>query len=256
MAFRALRPSGAEIDERSARPDESEPTASRRRFLTRAVAGGAIVAGAAAIPLSSLAAQAQTEGQEGTTPGSTPGTTPTPPAPSGSKPLVSGDDLELVVTMQSIELAVIASYDAFVATGKLTSADAETGRMFKLHHEDHEQALAELAGGAAVKEPNPQLEGELVPLIQNAADADELLTIIYNLEESLAATYDLVLGELASFRASAVVSRILPVDGQHAIVWSQKRFPDPNVWAEDITTWIPAFQSQSGAIDLATHPAS
>jgi hypothetical protein len=261
MAFRALRRTSAEIDEQHLA--ESDHAASRRRFLTRAATGGALAVGASTLPLSSLvpgaAAQTESGGAQptsGTTPGTTAGTLPSAPPVTGDPPVVEGSDLTLVVFLQSIELSVIDAYEGMVATGKFAPAIAQTAREFTLHHTEHNAALGELSGGAAPTEPNANLTAELTPLIASATNTEDLATIAYTLEERVTATYAAALGALESWRAAAVASKILPVDSQHAIVWSQVTVPDTTEWATEITTWIPNFQSATDAIDIIQYPAS
>jgi hypothetical protein len=256
MAFRALRRTSAEIDEQHLA--ESGRSASRRRFLTRAAAGGAVAVGASALPLSSHVPGASAQTEEGTEPtaGTTPGTLPTAPEVTGDPPLVEGSDLTLVVFLQSIELTAVDAYETMVATGKMAPAVAETARQFSLHHTEHAEALAELAGGASVTDPNPGLTAELTPLIESGTNQDDMATLAYNLEERITATYAAALGALESWQAAAVASKILPVDSQHAVVWSQVLEPDPTEWATEITTWIPNFQSATDAIDIIQYPAS
>lgn len=258
MAFRALRRTAAEIDEQH--PGGSAASASRRRFLTRAATGGALAVGATALPLSPLVpgAGAQTETEEGgETPGTTPGTLPEAPAATGGDPpVVEGSDLTLVVFLQSIELFAVDAYDSIVATGKLAPAVAENARRCGMNHQQHAEALGELAGGASVLDPNPGLTDEYTPRIEGATGPDELAAAAYEIEERIAATYAAALGGLESWQAAAVASKILPVDSQQAVVWSQILEPDTAVWAEDIGTWIPNFQSATGAIDIIQYPAS
>jgi hypothetical protein len=268
MAFRALRRTVAEIDERHRAPvgttgDDLGDTpvgsdrSSRRRFLTRAAAGGAIAVGASALPLSSIALAQSEDGEtSGTTPGSTPGTTAAAAPVVGDPPVVQGNDLALVVFLQSLELAAVKAYENLVATGRIAPANAQTAREFSLHHGEHGKALAELAGGAAATAPNPRLNTELTEAITAGADQAQLITVVYSLEESLTATYAAALGVFDSWQAAAEASKILPIDSQHAVVWSQVLVPDPTQWATQITTWIPNFQSATGAIDFAGYPAS
>ena len=178
------------------------------------------------------------------------------PSTTGDPPVVEGSDLTIVVFLQSIELAAVDVYGAMVGTGKLAPAVAQTARQFSQHHNEHSEALGELAGGSAATEPNPGLVAELTPLVQSATDQGQLATLAYNLEERVTATYAAALSQLGSFRASAVASRILPVDSQHAVVWSQILVPDPTEWATEITTWIPNFQSATDAISIIEYPAS
>lgn len=277
MAFRALRRTVAEIDERHRdamtttgdqlgdAPTGADRSASRRGFLTRAATGGAIAVGASALSVATGVPRAlaqTTQGGEGEgsgdpTAGTTPGTAPAAPAAgSGTPPIVEGTDLVLVVFLQSIELAAVEAYGAMVSTGRLAPAVAQTARQFSLNHTEHGKDLGELAGGQATTVANPRLVSELTPRIAAATTQDELATIAYELEESIAATYAATLGQFADFQAAAEASRILPVDSQQAIVWSQVLYPDPNEWATQITRWIPNFQSASGAINITEYAAS
>ena len=274
MAFRALRRTVAEIDERHRdavtttgdqigdAPVGADRSASRRGFLTRAATGGAIAVGASALSVTGASrALAQTtqggEGEGDPTAGTTPGTAPAAPAaPTGEPAIVEGTDLVLVVFLQSIELAAVQAYAAMVETGKLAPAVAQTARQFSLNHAEHSTALGELAGGQATTVANPRLVSELTPRIAAAGTREELATIAYELEESIAATYAATLGQFDDFRAAAEASSILPVDSQQAIVWSQVLYPDPNEWATQITRWIPNFQSASGAINITEYAAS
>jgi hypothetical protein len=255
MAFRALRRTSAEIDEQHLA--ESDRSASRRRFLTRAATGGALAVGASALPLSSLVPGASAQTEEGGEPteGTTPGTLPTAPEVTGDPPVVEGNDLTLVVFLQSIELTAVDAYGVMVDTGKLAPALAETARQFKVHHDEHAEALGTIAGGASVTDPNPGLTAELTPLIESATSQEDLATFAYTLEERITATYAAALGALESWQAAGIASRILPVDSQHAVVWSQVIEPDPTEWATEITTWIPNFQSATDAIDIIQYPA-
>lgn len=270
MAFRALRRTVAEIDERHRdavtttgdqlgdAPTGADRSASRRGFLTRAATGGAIAVGASALSVATGVPRALAQTGEGDpTAGTTPGTAPAaPPAAAGTPPIVEGTDLVLVVFLQSIELAAVQAYAAMVDSGKLAPAVAQTARQFSLNHTEHGKALGELAGGQATTVANPRLVSELTPRIAAAATREEIATIAYELEESITATYAATLGQFADFQAAAEASRILPVDSQQAIVWSQVLYPDPNEWATQITRWIPNFQSASGAINITEYAAS
>jgi len=102
----------------------------------------------------------------------------------------------------------------------------------------------------------PGSSSELLPGIEAATVGAELVTAAYNLEEAITATYAAALGQFNSWQAAAEASKILPVDGQHAVVWSQVLFPDPNEWEAQIERWIPNFQSASGAINITEYAAS
>lgn len=266
MAFRDLRRQVAEIDEqhrasmRSIEDDLGElhygtdpaAAASRRSFLTRAATGGAIAFGATVIPVASMvpAALAQTTGTSGTTPGSTATTK------KRVEPSVTGNDLVVVQFAQTVELAAVAAYQATIDAGKLTNATAEVARMFAGHHQDHAKALGTLAGSDAPDAPNAKLVAELTPKISAATTQVAAAQVLYDLEDGAAATYAYALGVLEAWDVAGAASTIMPVEAQHAIVWSQVIQPDPNEWATQITTWVPNFQSQSGAFTPSKYAAS
>lgn len=296
MSFRDLRRHSAEIDEQPRGPVDAidvdhadlpagpDPTvaASRRSFLRRAAAGGAIAFGAGAVPVgamipSALAQSTTTTGGAApkagaaptagavptagaaTTSGSTPGTVPGTSVPVAGKkkdpPKVKGDDLTLVVYLQTMELAAVSAYTAIVATGKLTSPVAETARVFGMHHQDHADALAAFAGSEALDRPNATLGRQLLPSITSATTANEIVRIAYDLEESIAATYAAAMGELEEWEIAELVATMMPVTSQQALAWSLDLETDIGIWAKDIKTWIPNFQNDSRRYDPAKYPA-
>jgi hypothetical protein len=259
MSIRRLRRSTAEIDEQHpasmpAIDDELDPALSgRRRFLTRAAAGGAIAFGATAIPLSTLvpSALAQTGG---TTPrGSTPGSTPaTSGAPDKSTAKVEGNDLDIVVFLQTIELAAVAIYKAIDETGRLSSPVGESARQFALHHKDHAAKFAEFAGNQALNTANATLVGELTDRIAPAASDGtiaerQLAQLAFDLETGIAATHAFALGQFDGWEIAGLSSIIEPVESQHALAWSLVIEPDAEQWKNAIKTWIPPFQNEDGA---------
>lgn len=269
--------------------------ASRRSFLRRAATGGAIAFGATAVPVGAMipsalaqstttttggaapkagaaptagavptAGAAPTAGAvptagAATTSGSTPGTVPGTSVPAAGKtkdpPKVKGDDLTLVVYLQTIELAAVAAYTAIVATGKLTSPVAETARVFGMHHQDQADALAAFAGSEALNRPNATLVRQLLPPIAAATTANEIVRIAYDLEESITATFAAAMGELEEWEIAELVATMMPVTSQQALAWSLDLETDIDIWAKDIKTWIPNFQNDSRRYDPAKYPA-
>lgn len=268
MAFRDLRRKVAEIDEQhraSMRDIDDElgelhygtdpaAAASRRRFLTRAATGGAIAFGATVIPVASMVpaalAQTTTSGTSATG-GSTPPTTKKRVEPS-----VSGSDLTVVQFAQTVELAVVELYGTMIDGGKLPNSLSETARVFKGHHQDHADALAKLAGSDAPNTANAKLLAELNPKVAAASTAKDLAQIAYGVEDGAASTYLYALGVLQEWDVAGAASSILPVEAQHAIVWSQVIEPDPNAWATQIKTWVPNFQSQTAAFEPTKYASS
>ncbi len=253
MSFRRPRPVAAEIDEQtqaSATRAADELAASRRRFLTRAAAGGVIAVGASAVPLASMApAFGQTTGS---TPGSTPGSAPA----SASTALVKGEDLTWVVFTQGLELAAVDAYDAMVKSGRFLSAVAQNARDFGLHHKDAAIKLGEEAGSEAVTTPNATWAKQLTTQIDAAQTQIAMATVAYNLEEALAATYSLGLG-LVGWETAKVFATISPVAAQQALTWSVvAQASDLEAWKAQITTYLPNFQTDTAALKPAQYPAS
>jgi len=262
MSIRRLRRLTAGIEEQHGDPMEhtddhvgdvhlaGDPasTASRRRFLTRAAAGGAIAFGATAIPVSTLMPAALAQ-PGGTTPGSKP---PGSAAPAKSTAKVEGADLAIVMFMQTIELAAVEIYQSIVGSGRLTSAAADSARQFGLHHQDHAIKFAEYAGNQALNTANRALVDQFDSLIA-LAELDreqaqkQLAEVAFDLESGLAATHSLAMGEFDGWEIASVSATIEPVESQHALAWSLVIEPDANEWKNNITTWIPPFQNDDGA---------
>ena len=270
MSIRDLRRPTAEIDEHDTAdlPAGTAPTvASRRSFLRRAAAGGALAAGATAVPVAALIpsalAQSTTPGTGGVTSGTTPGTavagTTVPSSATARKkdpPKVEGNDLDIVVFMQTIELAAEAAYTAMAAGGRLSSPVAEGARVAAMQHRDHADALKTFAGGEARNEPNGTLARQLLPRISAATAARELAQIAYDLEEAITASWSAAMAEIESWEVAELAATIMPVTSQQALAWSLQVEDDIEVWARDIKDWIPNFQNDSGRLDPARYPAA
>jgi hypothetical protein len=243
MSFRDLRRHAAETDEQP--HDSMRAVDDRRRFLTRAAAGGAIAFGATMIPVATLLEGASAQTTAGTTAGTAaPGTTA---AKKVVKPKIEGPDLTTFVFLQTIELAGVDLTKAIIDTGRLTNANAQTARDFAAHHQEHADKLATYLGSEALNVANPKLVFELAPKISAAQTEAELLDVAMQIEDGLTATCAYALGVLEGWATAEVVSTIMPVDSQQALVWSQLSEPDLQTWAKSITTYIPAFQSETGA---------
>ena len=230
MSFRDLRRNSAEIDEHDTAdlPGGTDPAvASRRSFLRRAATGGVIAAGAAAVPVTAMIpsalAQSTTPGTGGTTSGTTPGTaiagTSVPPKTATKKdpPTVKGDDLDIVVFMQTIELAAQAAFEAMVATGKFSSPVAEAARVAGMQHRDHADAMDPFAGSEALNRPNATLAGQLLPRITDAKTARDLAQIAYDLEEAITASWSAAMADIEEWEVAEVAATIMPVTSQQAL---------------------------------------
>jgi hypothetical protein len=137
---------------------------------------------------------------------------------------------------------------------KLTNT-AEVARMFAGHHQDHAKALGTLAGSDAPDAPNAKLVAELTPKISAATTQVAAAQVLYDLEDGAAATYAYALGVLEAWDVAGAASTIMPVEAQHAIVWSQVS-ARPNS-GPPRSTWVPNLQSQrQGLHALEVHAAS
>ena len=217
----------------------SPPTASpeavpdRRRFVrSLALGGAAVAAGAVAGPLvMDSVASAQTS------------TTDSLP------PTIPATDLRLVNYAISLELAAAQLYTDMASTGKLSGDPLNYARSWVSHHTDHATALGTVAADQATTTANAKLLATLGPQISAATTAEAIYRIAFDMESSMAATHQQLMGTLANWQGAATVATLEPIEAQHAVVWGQ---------ILDLPTdqWMPAFQSVSGAYALATYAPS
>ena len=262
---------------------DAAAVASRRRFLQRASTGAAIAIGGAVVPLGAMAAAAQTEGPPETADPDAPGGAD-PALTEGGETLAPGsaevtaaeltreagdgcttepvemtaEDLQVVRFAESVERAAVAAYQLAIDGRQLIDpAVAESALIFQRHHGDHAEALYCLAGNEPAADgaeavadqrmaPNSALVQALAPQIQAASDQAAVLELLYGLEEGAAATYLFALGVLETIDVAGAAGLILPVEGQHAVVWGQ-------ALGKPIQEWMPAFQTADGALDPAEY---
>lgn len=225
----AMRTIHDDLAERHLGTADDELTASRRRFLTRAgIGGAAVVIGGTSFSLATMM------------PASLAQTTTTEP---------SDGDMSIVQFAQTLELAAVAAYGAAVDTNRLDTVVAETARTFALHHHDHADALAVIAGKKALNTANDQIVQVFAPAIKSAGDQNAIVRQLYQLEEGAAATYELALGLLESPDTAEAAASIMPVEGQHAVAWGQfLKLPTEQ--------WLPPFQTKTDALDPQRYATS
>lgn len=218
---------------------------SRRRFLSHAAATGAVLTvGGIVLPVSSLVPGAMAQETETTL-------------------SVSEEDAGLAVFAASVERAAAAAYEAAAARSLIKEPTLSIAVLFASHHEDHagafEGLIAQVTGAteSTPSEPNQALLDAFAPQIEAAETAEDLLMIAFTLEQAAAATYQLAMGALESIEAAAIVATIEPVEAQHAVVLGQAldlpMEPDDETSPEN---WMPAFQSDSDALDPEAYPVS
>ena len=196
----------------------------RRGFLTKAAAGGAVLTvGSLAAPIGRLvpAAWAQSE----------------------------STDVTLAKFAAGLELAAVEAYKAAADTGKLSTATAAVGTLFAEHHQDHADALNDILGDDAVEDPNKTVLDEFGPRIQRAADEAAVLEIAYNIEEAAASTYLVAIGILEDVTNAGALATILPVESQHATVLATVLNKAPGAYLVD-------FVNTDAALEPADYPAS
>jgi hypothetical protein len=193
----------------------------RRRFLTRMAAGGAVLtAGSMIAPLAGLV-----------------------PAASAAD-----GDLDMIRFMASVELALVEVYRAAGETGKLGADVSDAISMFGSHHQEHADALNAVIGETGtVTEPNKRLRDQYRQMIQSAADQDAVLDVVYGLEEAVASTYLVTVGELTDSTDAAALATVLPVESQHATVLGTLLDNDPGSYLID-------FMATDGALDVKDYP--
>lgn len=258
MASRALRRLMADIDEqhresmRTIEHDLAEVhfgvadpqrAASRRGFLRRVGAGGAIAFGATVFGVGELVAPALAETGGGGGGGGAAATS------GGGDAAVTGDDLAIVVFAQSVELAAAAAYETVVNAGRLSEQEATYASMFARHHSEHAAALGGLAGKEAVDEPNARLLAEFGPRLTGAANGRAQLQVLRDLEEGAVSTYLFALGEFVSYDAAGAASMVLPIEAQHAVALSFLIDPTLEAWSPNIETYVPTVERADGALD-------
>jgi hypothetical protein len=209
---------------------------SRRGFMRHLGIGSAAALGSVALPATVFATAAGAQASTGNS--DVDATDPVPPA-----------DVDALNLAAGLEAAASQACGQAVARRLLGAIDSENVRIFGDHHLAHANSLVEVAGsGEANIEPNAALLAELTAGIAGADDANALLVLMHELEEQLAATHQVLLGQLESNPAATAVGRVLPIDAQQATVMGQ---------ALDlpIADWLPNTQTTVGALDLAAYGA-
>ncbi len=179
-----------------------------------------------------------------------PPVTGTGTAPSSTAaPKLAGQDLQVAVFAQSVELALVELYAAVQASGKLSNANREVCARFAEHHKDHAAQFGAFAGRAAVARPNKALLAELMANVTAAPDEHAILTLARGVEEELVSTHLAALGVVESLEAAGAVATILPIEAQHAVALSlaiDGRDPES---AANAASTIPNFETGTEQLD-------
>lgn len=212
---------------------------SRRRFVRNMGVGGVVALGSAAVPATLLGSPALAQGGTG-----------------GEQEAIPQEDLLRLGFAETIEWALVELYRAAIDTRILEGerpdgpAQLQALRTFEEHHREHgallRLAIDENAEEGEQGEPNASVTSQYLPRIEGAADGQQLLGVMYELEERTAATYQAILGELQSVGAAQPAASILPIEGQHAVAWGADL-------DRPIGDYLPSYQidTQAFPIDLS-----
>jgi hypothetical protein len=159
-------------------------------------------------------------------------------------------DAGIAAFAQSIELALVQTYAAIGATAKvMTPAAVDATTTSGAHHDEHAQALGDIAGSAATTTPNRKLVNMSRAEVQKAADEPALLEIAYRLENQAASTYLFALSSLEATSALQLAASVLPIESQHAVVFATLLGKDPR-------ETFPTYQTQDQALRPNDFPVS
>lgn len=210
---------------------------SRRSFLK----GGIVAAGGSALVIGPLAGSAMAADTTTTTVAATTTTAP-PRAPQSA-------DLELLGYAQSLELAAAEVYTQAVSSGRLSPATIEVARAFRRHHIDHAEAIGALAGKRALGLKNKSVVDTFGGRALRANDEAGVLTVAYDLENAVCATYAYAISTVQGTHPAAVLASILPIEGRHAVLLG-------DAIGKSVTDMIPLFQTTNIAsgLDPAKNP--
>jgi Ferritin-like domain len=127
-------------------------------------------------------------------------------------------DVAVLVFSQTLELALVAIYDAAITGGRLDPAHSALATLFRSHHLEHSQAIASAAGKSSKNLANKAVVRKFVSLVGAATDQNGVLLALFHAETAAAATYGQALGQLKATDSASTVASIYPVEQRHAAV--------------------------------------
>lgn len=186
--------------------------ATRRSFLGRAAAGGAVLTlGSTLVPVTRFLPAAWAD--------------------------VAPDDVELVKFAAGLELAAVEIYELALDGGSLSGGAQSVANMFAGHHRQHAETLNTALGEEeAVTKADPAILRQFRSRVTGAENEAAVLQAAYLLEEVAASTHLLAVGTLSDKRNAATVSTILPVESQHAVVLASFLEKDPEEYLIEFLT--------------------
>ena len=179
--------------------DPATPT-DRRRFLTRAALGGALVsAGAVASPLGGLLGAAGAQEAD--------------PQPLNTEDLILDSDFAELAA--PLELAAVVIYQTALSGDALDEEWTKHARLFQSHHQEVADLLASLVSPDA---PAPVADADLVSQGESALGGDQtsVLQALSDIENTLSATHLSAIGALKDSVTAKTVGQVLLTEAQQA----------------------------------------
>lgn len=160
---------------------------------------------------------------------------------------MAGPAAASVAFVKSVELAVVAAYEAAMAGGTITGEGLSTAAAFSAQHRSHGAALGRYTAGGEVA--NARLEAALQGQMRAATNVVSVVEALRKLELALASTYTDALATVTDPGALALMATVLPVEAQHAVVWASVLGASP-------AAGIPAFITADGGFDPSAYPVA
>jgi hypothetical protein len=152
------------------------------------------------------------------------------------------NDAEFGVFATPLELAAVQVYQQAIDTELLDEEWTERARQFQTHHQAVADTLNPLRGEAAsAARPDEALVAQGASALEGAADQAAVLTVLGELEDTLAATHLAAVPELRDSFLAATVSQVLFVESEQAALLS-------TAGGGSIEDATPATASTEGAI--------
>lgn len=175
---------------------DSATVTTRRAFLTRAAIGGAVTAGALALPVSAVVTRA------------------------GAQAATDRGDLldePFAAFAAPLELAAIQAYNVAITGGLLDADWTAQALVFQSHHQEVAAAITAMGDeSAAAPVADAELSKTTNDAIRAAGDQKAVLLALADLEETLAATHLSALARLQEVSTAKSVTQVLAVEGQQA----------------------------------------
>jgi hypothetical protein len=233
---------------------------SRRRFVRNLGVGGAVALGSAALPTALLADRASA----GVPGAPTPDEPPDQPVPgdTGAQTGDAGqtgaaradfpdDDLAMIQFLERLEWTLVAVYQAAIDT-RILEAERPAGpqqtqmaRTYQRHHREHAGLLAATQDKDDILDgdPDADLLGEWEARVEAATTGDDVMRVLRELEEAIAATYTTAIGQVETVAAAQPLASIQPIEGQQAVAWATELGLAPE-------QYLPDFQTDEDAFDI------